>query len=237
VSDATRADARCETGDAPAGGAEPLLVFPCNGNAIEALDCLGRRWRMLGFVDDTSEKQASVIHGHPVYTRAAFERWPDASVLAVPGGPSSYRGRAALIARLAVPTHRFARVIHPSARISPLAVLGCNVLIMAGTVVTSNAVIGDHVCILPNTVVHHDASVGAGTLIGSNVTIAGGVVIEETAYIGSGTSVKNGVRIGAGALVGLGSVVVRNVAAGTVVAGNPARALRESAPEPTPEGR
>jgi UDP-2-acetamido-3-amino-2,3-dideoxy-glucuronate N-acetyltransferase len=50
--------------------------------------------------------------------------------------------------------------------------------------------------------------------------------VEEGASIGSGAVILGGVTIGADALVGAGAVVTRDVAPGTVVAGNPARPLR-----------
>jgi sugar O-acyltransferase (sialic acid O-acetyltransferase NeuD family) len=203
----------------------PLLIFPCNGNALEALDCLGEVWTCLGFVDDTESKQAQGAHGHRVFPRSALRELPDAAVLAVPGGPGSYRARRQVIEGLQVPAGRFARVIHPMARVSPLARIGHNVLLMAGVVVTSNAVIGNHVCVLPNTVVHHDAVIGDWSLIGSNVTIAGSVNIGENCYIAGGTSIMHGLRVGDGALVGMGSNVIRDVAADTCVGGNPAHFL------------
>jgi acetyltransferase-like isoleucine patch superfamily enzyme len=46
------------------------------------------------------------------------------------------------------------------------------------------------------------------------------------ASIGSGAVIMGGVTIGAGALVGAGAVVTKDVQAGTVVAGCPARFLR-----------
>jgi acetyltransferase-like isoleucine patch superfamily enzyme len=52
--------------------------------------------------------------------------------------------------------------------------------------------------------------------------------VETGAAVGSGATVLGGVRIGAGALVGAGAVVTRNVDAGAVVVGNPARSLRSS---------
>ena len=207
------------------GQERPLLIFPCNGNALEALDCLGSEWRLLGFVDDTPEKQEKGAHGYRVMAREELARTAHASVLAVPGSPASYRTRRTLIDGLGLRGERFARVIHPSARISPLARIGHNVLIMAGVVVTSNAVIGNHVCLLPNTVVHHDVVIGDWTLVGSNVTIAGSAQIEENCYIGSGSSIMNGVRVGSATLIGIGSNVIRNVAAGMRVVGNPARPL------------
>jgi UDP-2-acetamido-3-amino-2,3-dideoxy-glucuronate N-acetyltransferase len=50
--------------------------------------------------------------------------------------------------------------------------------------------------------------------------------VERGASIGSGAVVLGGVRIGAGALVGAGAVVTRDVAAGGIVSGNPARQHR-----------
>jgi sugar O-acyltransferase (sialic acid O-acetyltransferase NeuD family) len=206
-----------------ADAARPLLIFPCNGNGIEALHCLGHGHRMLGFVDDTPAKRAAPAHGHAVMSRAAFAEWPDAMVLAVPGSAQSYRSRAALIRGLNIDGDRWAQVIHPAACISPLARIGCNVLIMAGVVITSNAVIGDHVCVLPNTVIHHDARIGDWSLVGANVTVAGNTLVGENCYIGSGSSLMNGLEIGDGTLVGLGSVVIRSTAPGSRIAGCPAR--------------
>ncbi len=203
----------------------PLLIFPCNGNGIEALDCIGDTYELLGFVDDTAEKIAKGCHGYSVHSRSVLRQRADALVLAVPGGPASYRSRRDIVSSLNVPDDRFARVIHPTARVSPLATIGYNSLIMAGVVVTSNAVIGNHVCILPNTVIHHDVVVGDWSLVGASVTIAGGVLLGENCYIGSGSALMNGLRIGDGALVGLGSNVIRDVAPGVTIAGNPAREL------------
>lgn len=53
-----------------------------------------------------------------------------------------------------------------------------------------------------------------------------GAEVGGSAMIGANATILPGVTIGEGALVGAGSVVVENVAAGTVVAGNPARKIR-----------
>jgi sugar O-acyltransferase (sialic acid O-acetyltransferase NeuD family) len=212
---------------AAVGHSRPLLIFPCNGNGIEALDGLGDAWHCVGFIDDTPAHQAQGCMGISVYGRAALEHAPDAAVLAVPGGPASFRSRRAVIDGLGLDESRFATVIHPSAVVSRNARIGHNVLIMAGVVITSNAVIGDHVCVLPNSVIHHDSVVGSWSLIGSNVTIAGAVQIGEGCYVASGSTVKNGLRLGAGCLVGMGSNVLSDVAPTSTVVGNPARLVKK----------
>lgn len=54
-----------------------------------------------------------------------------------------------------------------------------------------------------------------------------GPIVRRGAKIGAGAVLLPGVTVGEGALVGAGAVVVRDVPAGAVVAGNPARFLRE----------
>jgi acetyltransferase-like isoleucine patch superfamily enzyme len=53
------------------------------------------------------------------------------------------------------------------------------------------------------------------------------VVVGDKAWIGMGCIILEGVTIGEGAVVGAGSVVTRDVPPWTVVAGNPARVIRE----------
>jgi len=56
---------------------------------------------------------------------------------------------------------------------------------------------------------------------------AQGITVEDDVWIGAGAIVTDGVTIGAGAVVAAGSVVTRDVPARTLVAGAPAREIRE----------
>ena len=53
------------------------------------------------------------------------------------------------------------------------------------------------------------------------------VVIEDDAWIGFKSSVLKGVTIGRGAIIAAGSVVTKDVPPFTLVAGNPAKVIRE----------
>ena len=56
---------------------------------------------------------------------------------------------------------------------------------------------------------------------------AEGIQIEDDVWIGSGAIITDGVRIGEGAVVAAGSVVTQDVPAHSVVAGVPARTIRD----------
>jgi UDP-2-acetamido-3-amino-2,3-dideoxy-glucuronate N-acetyltransferase len=52
-------------------------------------------------------------------------------------------------------------------------------------------------------------------------------LVKQRASIGSGATLLCGITVGEGAVIGAGAVVTRDVPAGVVVAGNPARVLRK----------
>lgn len=116
-------------------------------------------------------------------------------------------------------------LLHPRAVISASATLGEAVVAMPLAFVGAEASIGDGVILNAGAIVEHDARIGAAAHIAPGAALAGHVTVGERALVGVGAAARPGVRIGADAIVGVGAVVVADVLAGTVVAGNPARPL------------
>jgi sugar O-acyltransferase (sialic acid O-acetyltransferase NeuD family) len=206
---------------------QKLFIFPFNGNGIEALDCVKDQFEFIGFIDDTPEKQGVHKLGFEVFDRSILLKYREAKLLAVPGSPTSFTSRVKTITEFNSDNSRYINLIHPTASVSPFAMIGHNTVIMAGVVITANSIIGNHVCILPNTVIHHDSNVGDYTLIGSNVTIAGNTTLGRNCYVGSGTNVINGITLGENTLVGIGTNVIKSFAAQARVVGNPARQINK----------
>lgn len=67
--------------------------------------------------------------------------------------------------------------------------------------------------------------------------LTGAIVIGPDAFVGARAFILPGVTVGAGAVVGACAVVGRDVAAYAVVAGNPARTLRQRGTGPAGSGR
>jgi acetyltransferase-like isoleucine patch superfamily enzyme len=67
-----------------------------------------------------------------------------------------------------------------------------------------------------------------GAMLTDDDWTPGPTCVKKGASIGSGATILSNVTIGENAIVGAGSVVVRDVEPNTIVAGNPAKAIRRT---------
>jgi maltose O-acetyltransferase len=96
------------------------------------------------------------------------------------------------------------------------------------TILDCNEVhIGHHVMIGPVVQIYTAAHALEAEARIQGWEVAKPIVIEDNVWLGGGAILLPGVRIGRNAVVGAGAVGTRSVPANTVVAGNPARAIRE----------
>ncbi|MDE6547754.1 MAG: galactoside O-acetyltransferase [Muribaculaceae bacterium] len=99
---------------------------------------------------------------------------------------------------------------------------GCLMMSAGGIIIDDGALIAANVQLISN---NHD-------LYDRQIITCKLVHIGRNAWIGAGATILPGVTVGDNAVVGAGSVVTRNVPANTIVAGNPARIIREIPPKP-----
>lgn len=125
--------------------------------------------------------------------------------------------------------------IEPGAIIRDNVSIGKNAVIMMGAVINIGAVIGEGTMVDMNAVLGGRATVGKNCHVGAGAVLAGviepasakPVVVDDNVLIGANAVVIEGVHIGANAVVAAGAVVIEDVEPGKVVAGCPARVIKD----------
>jgi UDP-3-O-[3-hydroxymyristoyl] glucosamine N-acyltransferase len=91
---------------------------------------------------------------------------------------------------------------------------------LGDTVIRRGAKVGPHAN------VGHNVDIGEDVLLSGHVQIGGGARIGRGAVVWQSAAIANGVTVGEGAVIGMSAAVRKDVGAGEVWAGNPARKLR-----------
>lgn len=115
--------------------------------------------------------------------------------------------------------------IQKGARIGRNCKISSHSFICEGVAIEDEVFVGHHVVFINDRYPH--ATAPDGHLQTEADWHVAPTYVKRGASIGSGAVILCGVTIGEGATVGAGSVVTHDVAPGTVVAGNPARILRQ----------
>lgn len=122
----------------------------------------------------------------------------------------------------------------------PEAVIGHNCNICANVIIENDVVIGDNVTIKSGVQLWDGITLCDNVFIGPNATFTNDryprsknpdwimerITIGNGATIGANSTILPGVKIGEKAMVGAGSVVTKDIPAGELWIGNPARFIR-----------
>ena len=129
--------------------------------------------------------------------------------------------------------------IEPGAIIRDKVKIGANCIIMMGAVINIGAEIGEGTMIDMNAVIGSRVKVGKRVHISAGAVLAGvleppsakQVIIRDDVLIGANAVVLEGVTVGKKSVVAAGAVVTKNVKPNSVVAGVPARFIKNIDPK------
>jgi len=213
-----------------------VVILGSSGTSLEILDTLravneatGReRFRCIGLLDDNPSLKGSTRNGVEILGPLSLASTLDCFIINGVGSSRSFVHKEEMTLRTGCPPERFVTVVHPTASVSPTALLGPGTVVLQNAVVCSNARVGSHVVVLPCAVISHDDVIGDYTCIATGATVSGGVQVGPSCYLGCNCAIIENVQLGKNCLVGMGSVVTRDVEENSVVVGNPAKFLRHT---------
>jgi acetyltransferase-like isoleucine patch superfamily enzyme len=114
--------------------------------------------------------------------------------------------------------------IQKNARVGRHCKISSHTFICEGVTIEDEVFVGHGVMFINDT---YPRATTAGALQTEADWTVEPIVIKKGASIGSNATILAQVTVGEGAIVGAGSVVTKDVPAGAIVAGNPARVLRK----------
>jgi sugar O-acyltransferase (sialic acid O-acetyltransferase NeuD family) len=118
-------------------------------------------------------------------------------------------------------------LVHPSASVCATASLGAGTQVLAQAVVAAEARVGEACIINHRAAVDHECVLEDGVHLAPGSTLCGCVKLGTDVMIGAGAIVTPRITIGARTIVGAGAVVTRDLPAGVIAFGNPARIHRD----------
>ena len=121
---------------------------------------------------------------------------------------------------------QFRSLVHPEAYLGSGVRIGEGVIVNARAVIAPNVFLDDFCVINRAAMIGHDVRIGKNTRIGPSVSLAGSTRIGDQCSIGMNATILDRVYIGDWAVVGAGSVVTKDIPAGMVAYGVPAKVIR-----------
>jgi sugar O-acyltransferase (sialic acid O-acetyltransferase NeuD family) len=117
--------------------------------------------------------------------------------------------------------------VHPRAVVAHDVQIGRGSIVMAGAVINPGVTLGANVIVNTLAGVDHDCRIGDSVHICPGAQLAGTVTVGHLTWVGIGATIIDHVTIAQEVIVGAGSVVIDNVQPNVVVAGAPARVIRQ----------
>ena len=206
---------------------ETIIVYGASGHAKVVVDIIERAGKYtIGFIaDDNPALKGQMIYGYRVLGGKYDILTTNIRKAVVAIG--SNRARAAVSTWLKDNGFLFVTAVHPTAAVARGARVGIGTVLMAGSIVNSDAAVGDHVIVNTGATIDHDCRIGNFVHIAPGSTLCGSVKVGDGSFVCAGATVVPNLTIGSNVIVGAGATVITDVEDSATVIGTPAIPLNK----------
>ena len=196
---------------------DKLIILGTNVHVLEAIDFAGldNKYEILGFIGEQDDSQSS-FGGYPILGGlSVLEKYPNAKTIPAYGWTKREN------------CENWISVSAPNSFISKSAKIGRGCVIFPNCYIGANAVLGDGILVLSGSIINHDCVIEDNVTFASGVVLAGGVHVKSGVYLGQSCTVRQNLVLNENCVIGMGAVVTKDVEKNIIVAGNPAKKLRD----------
>lgn len=202
-----------------------LAIYGSGGSGCEMYDLAvrcnnkKRKWEKIVFIDDFKENKQEYLSDIIKFEDLLQSKNEYEVVISV-GEPAS---RKALFDKLKKENIAIATLVDPTAIISPTASIGEGTIVNEYVLIHCNVKVGKNCLMQPYSTFGHGSVTGDHCVFSSRFSPGGDCSFGDCVFCGMQSTVKEKLTIGNNAVVSMGACVFQDVAADSVVIGNPAR--------------
>jgi sugar O-acyltransferase (sialic acid O-acetyltransferase NeuD family) len=211
-----------------------IVVIGSSGHAKVVIDVIEKegKYAIAGLIDSLKPAGESVS-GYPILgnedTLSALVAKGQVAGGIIAIGDNWKRYLVSEKIKSILPDFKFIKGIHPSVQVGRGATIGDGSVLMAGSIVNSDAKIGNFCILNTRASLDHDSVMDDFSSLAPNAVTGGNVHIGAFSAISLGASIIHGVKVGEHSVLGAGALAVDDIPHHSVAYGTPAEVMRKRA--------
>lgn len=209
---------------------EEMILWGATGQARVLRECMSG-YSLVALFDENPALTSPFSDVPLTGGRDEFESWLSTRTSPAPGflvaiGGHHGRVRVEIQKRLVTAGLKALVALHRTAFVAHSAMISAGSQVLAQTAICVDVQMGRGCVVNTGATVDHECVLGDGVHVAPGAHIAGCVQLDDFVTVFTGASVGPRVHIGEGAVIGAGAVVLENVPAYSLYAGNPGRVIK-----------